>query len=289
MQISSVSGPNFRGRRDNVDAIIGLDDNSIRQVAYLQTASKFDTKKSKRITNALFYSAPIAAGLGAAILTKGKSTIFSKEVSGVAAKVANGLKVGGGWLASLAAIDLLVFGKKKLAEKSPDVRKFDNEHPFVSMLATLGAGIGALMLVERGAAKLAAKTAPKFMQKGTEKVAKFLNENKLLVGAKNNVNSLMNKTPSALKEFGKSVLSWAPTMLLFGGVFHSWSVANAQNRDFEKNYVNLKTEQSNIAKARVRELSMENDFLKTDPQNLEDVELLANPMKGLADEIANAE
>lgn len=289
MQISAISTPNFSGRRDNVDALIGLDDNSIRQIAFAETSAKFDRKKSNRITNALFYAAPVAAGLNAAVLTKGKSKIFSKEVTGMASRAASGLKVAALWTAGLAAIDTLGFAKRKLVENSPKARQFDNEHPFISLMGTLAAGVGALFLLNKGVAKLASKEAPKFMQKGTEKVAKFINKNKMMVGAKNGLKNIAEKTPSALKEFGKSLLSWSPTMLLFGGLFHSMSAANAQNRDFAKNYTILKNKQSDLAQARVRELSMENDFLKTSPENKEDLELLHDPMAGIAEEVANAE
>lgn len=289
MQISAVSAPNFRGKRDNVDALIGLDDNSIRQIAYMETASKFDNKKSRKVTNALFYSAPIAAGLGAAVFTKGKSKIFSKEVTGVAARVANGLQIAAGWTAALLAVDAIRIGRNKLVEKSPEARKFDREHPVISLLGTLAAGVGAVLLVGKGAEKLASKKAPKFLQKATGNVAEFLNDSKLMVGAKNSLKKVVEKTPSALKEFGASMLSWAPSLLLFGGMFHSFSSANAQNKDFVNNYTRLKNAQSNLAQARVRELSMENDFLKTDAQNAEDLELLKKPTEGLDEVLANTE
>ena len=54
MQISAIS-PSFNGRRDNIDAAINLDDRTIIDMAYIQTASKYNHKKSRRITNALFY------------------------------------------------------------------------------------------------------------------------------------------------------------------------------------------------------------------------------------------
>lgn len=289
MQISAISAPNFNGRRDNVDALIGLDDNSVRQIAYLQTESKFDNKKSKRITNAMYWAAPLAAGLGTAVFTKGKTKIFSKEVSGVAARVANGLKMTALWGAGLASLGALGFGRKKLAEQSPEVRKFDNEHPFISTIGTLAAGLGALFLVDKGAAKLASVNAPKFMQKATGKVAEFLNDAKIMVSAKNGLKSVAQKTPPALKELGGTLLSWAPSLLIIGGFFHSIGSVNAQNRDFVKNYTSLKNKQAELAQARVRELSMENDFLKTDSQNQEDVELLSNPTKGVAEAISDVE
>ena len=289
MQISAISTPSFKGKRDNVDALIGLDDNSIRQIAYMQTASKFDRKKSNRKTNALFYSAPLAAGLAAAVLSKSNSKIFSKELTGMAARAANGLKTAALWTAGLVAIDALGFAKRKVVENSPKAREFDRKHPVISLMGSLAAGIGALILVGKGYNKLAAKKAPGCLYRWTDSVARFINENKLMVSAKDGLKKLADKTPSPLKNLGATVLDWSPTMLLFGGLFHSIGAANAESRDFVKNYTTLKNKQSDLAQARVRELSMENDFLKTDPQNKEDLELLKNPTAGLAEDIVETE
>ena len=285
MNISAVSTPNFKGKRDNIDTLINLDDNAIRQVAYAQTASRFDNKKQRRISNALIAAAPVAAGLGAAVLSKGQTKLFSKELTGTAARAADGLVTGTGWAAGLGVVGLVGLAKGLLSRYSGDVRKFDNEHPVLSMLGTLAAAAGSLVLFNKGVEKLAARKAPEFLKKGTETVAKFLNENKNMISLKNSVKNLAEKTPSALKEFGKKVLDWAPSLLIFGGVFHSISSANAENRDFARNYTNLKNEQSKLAKARVLELSMENDFLKTEPKNAEDLELLKNPTAGLDETI----
>lgn len=51
----------------------------------------------------------------------------------------------------------------------------------------------------------------------------------------------------------------------------------------------MKNKQAELAQARVRELSMENDFLKTDSQNQEDVELLSSPTKGFAEAMSDIE
>ena len=279
--ISSIN-PSFQGRRDNIDALIAADDNSIRQIAYLQTAAKIDHKKDRRITNALFYSAPIAAGLATAVLSKPSNIkIFSKEVTGLAARAAKGLKAGALWTAALATIDLLGYGKHKLAENSSDVRKFDREHPFLSVVALIAAGFGALCLLEKGASKLAQKKAPEFLQKGTESVAKFINSNRYIQKTKLNALKLAEKTPSALKEIGATLLDWSPSLLLLGGLFHSIGSAGRENREFTNNYMNLKDKQTRLSQARVRELAMQNDFLMQDARNREEIELLKNPMKDI--------
>lgn len=285
MQVSSI-GPSFKGRRDNVDALIAMDDNSIRQMAYLKTSAKIDHDKNRKITNALFYNAPLAAGLGTALLTKnGNTKLFSKELTGTAGRMAKGLKVAAYWTAGLMAIDLLGASKNKLSQKSPEVRKFDKEHPLLSLGTMLAAGIGAIALVGKGAGMLAKAKVPKFMQKGTERAANFLNESKIMVKAKNGYKNLLAKTPSALKEIGKTALEWAPTALLFGGMFHSIASANSESREFAKNYTELKEKQMNVSRARVRELSMQNDFLMQDAQNREDVKILNDNLADLPEEV----
>lgn len=285
MQIQAVNTPVFQGKRDNIDAIISMDDNTIRQIAYMQTASKIDEKKNRKVTNALFYSAPLAVGLSNAILSKnGNTRIFSKNITGLAGRMAKGLKIAAIWTAALGAIDLLGFGKRKLAENSSEVRKFDREHPFLSFATIIAAGIGAITLVNKGAGRLAKVKAPKFMQNLTGKAEKFINKNGVITSIKKGISNLAQKTPSSLKDFGETLLSWSPTALLFGGLFHSIASSNAESREFAKNYTALKERQTNLSRARVRELAMQNDFLMQDAHNREDIALLKAPLKDLQDE-----
>ena len=60
------------------------------------------------------------------------------------------------------------------------------------------------------------------------------------------------------------------------------------SKEFNKNYTNLKEAQLELAKSEVAKLSVENDFLKQDPQNAEDIALLNNPTEGLEDIIDKA-
>ena len=286
MQVSSVS-PNFQGRRDRIDNLIALDDSSVRRIAYLKTMSHADEKKHRRITNGLIMAAPIAAGIATAAFTKGKTKIFSKEVSGLAAKLANGLKMSGLWAASLGAVGLVGVAKNELAKASPEVRKFDAEHPLLSLGSLFAVGLGALALVNKGAAKLANVKAPKFMKKGTEQVANFLNKNKKIANLKNGIKNIYAKAPEPIKNIGKSILSWAPHILLLGGVFHSIGHSAAVNNEFAKNYNELKEKQLTLSKARQRELTLENDFFKTDAKNREDLALVKNPLTDLPEDVVD--
>lgn len=288
MQVSSIN-QGVPTKQDFRNALIGMDDDSIRQIAYLKTTQRVNQRKNNRVTNALFYSAPIATGLGIALLSKnGATKLFGNELSGAAGRMAKGLKAAAYWTAGLVAINLLGKARNKVAEKSPELKKFDQQHPLLSIGTMLAIGFGVLTLVSKGAGKLTTLKAPEFLKKGTEKLAKNINNSKFIISAKDKLIKLAGKTPSALKEIGETALNWAPTALLFGGLFHSISSANAVGKEFNKNYTNLKEAQLELAKSEVAKLSVENDFLKQDPQNAEDIALLNNPTEGLEDIIDEA-
>ncbi len=288
MQVSSIN-QGVPTKQELRSAIINLDDNSVRKIAYLKTVENVNQRKNNRVTNALFYSAPIATGLGIALLDKSSATkLFGNELSGVAGRMAKGLKAAAYWTAGLVAINLLGKARNKVAEKSPELKKFDQQHPLLSIGTMLAIGFGVLTLVSKGAGKLTTLKAPEFLKKGTEKLAKNINNSKFIISAKDKLIKLAGKTPSALKEIGETALNWAPTALLFGGLFHSISSANAVSKEFNKNYTNLKEAQLELAKSEVAKLSVENDFLKQDPQNAEDIALLNNPTEGLEEIIDEA-
>ncbi len=284
MNIHAIA-PSFKGRRDRVDEMIALDDASIQKLAYLKTVSNSDDKKFNKLANGLFAAAPVAAGISVAVFTKGKTKIFSKEVSGLAAKLAIGLKTGTLFAAGLAAIGLVGKAKDELSKSSADVRKFDREHPFLSLGTLFVAGLGALTLVNKGATKLAGVKAPEFLQKITERTSNFLNNNKKIKSLNKNVNKLAEKTPPVLKDLGAKLINWSPVLLMLGGLFTSLSHKGAVQREYNKNYIELKEKQLNLSKARQQELAMENDFLKTNARNREDVALVKDPLNGLPDEV----
>lgn len=283
MQISAIN-PSFSGKRDRIDEVIALDDSSVRRLAYLKTLSKSDEQKHRRITNGLIVSSPIAMGIAAAALTSGKTKIFSKEVSGVTAKLANGLKYSSSWGAALGAVGLVGVVKSILSKKSEKVRNFEDKNPLLSFAMLIGAGFGAIALVNKGIAKLATKKAPKVLQNLTGRFNYRMNTSKYVNKLSESLVNVGKKIPSPLKLVGLKSLVYLPSLLLLGGVVHSISHNFAVRKDFAKNYSDIKEKQLNLAKARQRELAMENDFLKTDAKNREDLALVKDPLKDLNDE-----
>lgn len=267
MNIQAIN-PAFKGvtrsnaETDKLDAFINMDDKQLRQIAYAKTLRNFDDKKSRKVTNALFYSAPVAAGLAYGILGDGKTRLFSKELTGLAGRIGTGLKAAGRYAAILGAVDLFAHASKKLIKKSDKAQNFTEKHPFLTLGALIGGALGVVSLISgKGFAKLGAIKTPAFLQKGTEKIAKFLNSNKQIGKMKNVVNRFAGKVPSALKEIGATVLDCAPATLLLGGFFHTLASSHNKNREFAKNYTELRDKQIEVTRERLNQLVAENDTL----------------------------
>ena len=150
----------------------------------------------------------------------------------------------------------------------------------------LALGLGAITLVNKGAGKLGSLKAPDVMKKYTGKAAKAINSNGLVNKAKNGLLKLSEKTPAALQDIGATILELSPAAFLFGGLFHSIASNGAQNRDFINNYHTLRNRQQNLTKARIAELSMQNDILMQDAKNREDMRIMKDNLADLPEEVA---
>lgn len=285
MKISSIS-PNFQGRRDNIDAAINLDDNSIKQLAFIKTKSESNYKNERKISNALIYSAPLAAGIAHTVLSKEKEAkIFSKTVKNLAARSANGLKIAGLWTVGLASLEVLGSGMRKLRENSTAYRKFDNNYPLTSLVAGIAGAFGLLTLIDKGAGMLSEVKAPKFMQNATAKAEKFINSNKNLKNVRKFLSENIAVLPKSMKSAGKFVLRAAAPALIISGVFSGVKANYKFNKEYNQNYMDLKDAQSHLAKARLKELEIQHDILMQNEQNREDLALIDNPTEGLSEEV----
>lgn len=288
MQISAVSNQGFTGKRTNIDNFINQDDKTIRKAANQAAIECSNEKKFKKVNNALWYSIPVAAGISAAVLNKGKSTLFTKTLTGTAAKLTSGLKYAAGWGLAIGVADAIVGGKNLLTKNSDGAKDFEKKHPFIALAGLLAAGMAAITFLPKGLSKLYSKISPKVIGKLAEKTGKLadkINANKLVKSMNKFADKLGKKTPSVVKNAGKTAISWAPDALLFGTLFHTLGHGLAIGSQANQNYNYLKDTQLHFAKARMNELQMENDFLKQFPENEENVKLLKRPLADLPEEI----
>lgn len=311
MQVQSISNQAFearKGRRDNIDAMIKLEDSAIQQKAYEKTLKQIDPeeyKRNKRITNTLFYTAPVAAGISRMLLTDSSATtLLTKKVAGVAGRMAKGLKTTAALAAIIGALDLMGAVRTKIARKSEGVREFDKKHPALSFMTTIGAGIAVITALPLGFAKAGNLFTPKFTNKVAKKVgnvAKKINNSNTVDVLKNGWRVAGEKTPNWIKTIGAVALDWSPAALLLGSMFNSLRGSNERTADFvekyNKNYSNLKEKQVKLSRARLQEISIrgqvaemiaqkaamenamlavQNDFLMSYPENRYEMNVLAD-------------
>ncbi|MBO5385669.1 hypothetical protein J6A64_05070 [bacterium] len=244
MQVNSVSSQvNSKasfGNRDYQRAMLEefakADDRALRKAAAQITETQVDSKKHKRISNAIFWSIPLFAGAAAAVAVTGGRIPMLKQFAKTAAS----------WAASFAAIDLTFAGKRALNKNSESAREFDRKHPVLSTVLTIGASIGAMFLGGAAVNKLAGKFGPKLVAQAKKlKVDKFIKESKVI----NKLSEWAGKAPSSLKSLGKGLLDWSPLMLAFTSLAHTSSHERAKATQTVNNYTQLKEAQSQVRMA----------------------------------------
>lgn len=300
MNVKSVDNRNFqsqgdrslaaynprRNPRHNIDAIIALDDNSIKQLAYIKTKNTVEDNKHRKISKGMFMAIPVVAGIASALLKPAKSSLLTKDISGMAGRLLNGAKTAAVWGVLLGVAEGIMAGRNKLEKKSPELNNFTSQNPFLAFAATVGAFAGTLALGGKYIPMLAEKVLkhvkPESVLNAENKLFKGadrFNSNKIVKSISKFAGDLKNKKYlESVKGVVKTALEWSPTLLLWGGVLHSFNHNNVRNREFVRNYSEMKDYQSRLAKARIRELSMQSESINRDNQYSKDITNLKDTM-----------
>lgn len=258
MQVNSVSNLSANKKtafghidyqRQMLESFANANDRELRKIALDVTNQQVNNKKHKRITNAMFYSIPLLAGLAAAVGVSGGRVPMLKSFA----------KTAFAWTGSFAAMDLVLAGKRSLSKNNDDVRAFDKKHPFASTLLTLGATLGAMF----GGSALANKAISKFGSKVVAaakkvKIDKLVKESKFI----DKLSEWTAKAPSSLKSFGKGLLNWSPLLVAFSSLAHAASFERAKATQAVNNYTELKDAQNQLR----------NEMAKANADTVEDAE-----------------
>lgn len=269
MQVSAINSQNsgsfqnFKGRRDNVDAFINLDDGTIRQLAYLKTNSSIDTGKHKKIDRAFDYALPLAGGLALAAGTAkgGRLGAFAKGAAG--------------WGLFLAGTNAVMGIEKEMRKRVNGFRELTDKHPFLTFITSFALAFGAgAFVLRKGFAGFDKIAKTNLYQKFAKKAAGYavaLKTNKKVASALNIYESAIAKIPSALKSAAKTAASWSPLAIILASFGHSSNHSSVVNRELNNNYNSLKAKQLDLARRRNLELSLENDFMLTNAKKSDDV------------------
>ncbi len=223
-----------------LDDLPNASDEDLVKLAKLHASYDVNDRKHKRINDALYWGLPVVGGLAAVVRNPAKAGTF------MSARLGNLTKFAGAtasWLGTFLLMDGIFAVKNKVSKNSDTVRKFDQNHPFLSFALTAGAALGAVTLAIAGGSKLAPKvlnaikpeTAAKFTEVVT-KLDKGLEKSKVL----NKISKGMDKVPSALKGLAKGIIDWAPMMMIIGQVTHACNHAAVKNNVAAQHYAELR-------------------------------------------------
>jgi hypothetical protein len=249
MQVNAINrldDTKFTSIRPNerraLEGLAYADDSQLRSFANRKASIDVNDKKHKKVSNALFWSIPLAAGVAAFSAVKGKLPVKVDRARSAALSV--GLNTALGWIGTFLAIDVVFAAKESLAKHSGSVRKFDKDHPFLSFATTIAASLAAIAGGKAGFAKLAAKNAAKPLSRESlrflAKANKKINNSKVL----NKISESIQKIPSSIRAAANSVIQWSPSLLLIGSVVHSIDHSKAKMLQANNNYASLKLAQA---------------------------------------------
>lgn len=238
MQVNSISADKsafkaYYPSREELEAFANLDKATLKNAAIAKTSVEVNDKKHRRVTNAIWASIPVAAGLA--------EVVRNPQVIGRLPKLGVFAGTMASWAATFALVDATFGGKRLLERHSQKANEFNKKHPVAANLLAIGVSIGAMILGGKAVSKLADKQGANVINwLKKHKVAKFL-ENTKIIGKPV---ELFRKLPSAIKSFTKGVISWSPYLLIATSIGHSFNHERVRAERIAKNYEDLKDNQA---------------------------------------------
>ncbi len=260
LAISAVNPKLNKAGHATYNTSFGENSSRADEVIYKLAVAKTTEQAKERQKNVkrLLYSVPLLASLSVAVLHKGNSKVLNREISGLAGKLAEGVKSGTGWAALLGLGVVIGAGDAAIAKKSESFRNFRKNNPFLSFVADVGVFLAASMAIPMGIRKLTSKIKPQHyakMSNGIQNVAGHVNRIKTPKFIKNIGTKVSKMIPDAVKNYkapdfvkktgnfakaiGKTLLSWAPELALFTAIFESFNNRARIASDLSRNYTEI--------------------------------------------------
>lgn len=295
MQIQSIdnkSSVRFKSRNnlEKASAFVNMDDNQLKDLAYVMSYDKDSKKKTQKSLISMFYALPIIDMVTSGILvrkspfgrriigklinrsTKGNLPLNSEGIiEGLrTANLKNRVKAAGStagsWALWLSVIGVYNSIKKSMTSKSPDSKKFQQNNPIASFALDLGIIFAGTALVEKGLRKIMGHfpNAKKEFAIKTNKILGRLNKthlnNDILPKLLEGTAKLSEKAPLAAK-VGRFAIANSVWIAFGLGLLKLGHHQNHDQKKVEKKYKELKNAQFETAKHLNKVLQVERAVL----------------------------
>jgi len=234
---------NMIAERRVLEMLANADNRQLQHLAVKDASAAAHGKAHERAHRVVWYNLPLVAGLAAVVGNPAKASakaLFSPRMKnlGTFAGVTAGVAFG------LALINAVFAGIQKLGSSFEATRKFDKNHPILSIAGTIGAAYGVFSLAGAGISKLIERASehikPSVVDKAMKKAVAF---DKKLVnnGVLNSISNVISKTPASVKNAAKKFAPFIiPSMIVFDLAQMLGYSANKNSIAYKK-YDELKT------------------------------------------------
>jgi hypothetical protein len=238
--------------------IINTPDSEFRKIARVEAYDEYRQSPSRNAESAVAKSIPVVGTLLTAAYTSGN----------FATKVGSGINTAKDWGGMLVIINLYNKAVKKLFEKSPKLRQFNEDHPVATNIGlSVGgatAAVGGMHYVNKlGKKLLDAVLKPETKEQIINNFNKAVNDNK--VGKFFNERIIPN-----VEKFAKNhpkitaAGAWLVPAVVVGLVIKHFTDLAGANSKADKMYKQLKYEKQEITRMMANQMAIENDMMKAD-------------------------
>lgn len=242
MQVNAVSFGNSAENEQKLalrrkimrEYVANMSDKDLHNLASESVLNSPKAKKNKKLNNLLYYSIPLAAGLGAAIRTP---KMFPKYFRSM--KLNNFATTALNWAWTFAVIDMTFGATRYLNKHNKKAGDFSQNHPILSTLATVAASVAAIFGTGKGISKIINKFGDKISIKDLRAFVKFnnkLNSSKIL----NNISEKIAKVPKSIRNFAKTAIDYSPMLLIIASIANQFGTGNKISAETEKSFKQLK-------------------------------------------------
>lgn len=282
MQIKVVdnqnSKVNFKSQNDAqiASAFVNMNDDQLKDIAYITAVNEKDNKKSKKTIMATFYAMPIvgtiASGILPATLTK-KYGLVRLQNASLGQRAVSAGRTASSWALILSMVGAYNVVKRAAVDDSKSLKKFDQNHPVLSFLTDIGLILGGLVLAGKGIQKLADKKPALFIKlkrkiiQGKQSLDKTKLNKDILPILSEGASRLSEKAP-IISKIGRVAIANSVLIVFAVGLYKTIKHSIQENRKIEKNYIDLKNAQLKTAKHLTNSLAVERDILVQEQKDL---------------------
>ena len=253
MQVNSISNNSFGQKishKEALERLANADDRELKASSKQYADMALNGDKFRRKERMIYGLMPVAMGIAEVAASPAKAVTITKNSKVFSPLMKNAktfAKTTAKWMAGFALVDALVAGRNKIVDNSPALKKFENDHKFLSVSTTVLGGLVMLALGNKALKKLPPiidkLVNPKLVNSVKSSLLKL---DTTIVNSKafKSAANVLAKVPSPVKSVLTGVAVVAPLLTVVAQLVNSQRFFSAKHRVANETYNQLKAAQA---------------------------------------------